>query len=405
LTGFVRGSSYPTGPRKSVSARSVWAFVLVVLVLSRLLFLGTGALAAILLPQADPGGDPLGPAGFLGYWAHWDGAWYSEVATEGYGGREPASTAFFPLYPLLVKLGTAVGGGPAFWGVAVSLAATALALFFVYRISERLFDARAARAATLCLAFFPTAFFLNAVYTEALFLALTAGAVWAALVRRDFMIAGILGALAAATRNLGFLVLVPLLFEWMRHRRELGMRGVLGIALVPAGLAAYAAYLGARFGDPLVFARQQERYWNREVSGPLATLGDAWTAAGIGMEYMLDPATLFLGTDATPALEASNALNLAFLVFFVFVALAGLFVLPAGFSIYAAGLVLLPVLTPSPRFPLMSLPRFVLGAFPIFMVLGYLLSRSGWKLATWLVFSGGLGAALTALFVTWRWVA
>jgi hypothetical protein len=39
------------------------------------------------------------------------------------------------------------------------------------------------------------------------------------------------------------------------------------------------------------------------------------------------------------------------------------------------------------------------------MVLGYLLSRSGWKLATWLVFSGGLGAALTALFVTWRWVA
>ena len=393
------------GSDKGASARSVWAFVLVVFFLSRLLFLGAGALAVLFLPQADPAGDPLGPGGFLGYWANWDGAWYAEVATGGYGERAPASTAFFPLYPLLVKLGTVVGSGPAFWGVLVSLASTLFALFFVYRVAEKLYDARAARAATLCLAFFPTAFFLNAVYTEALFLALTAGTLWAALVRRDFLLAGLLGALAAATRNLGVLLLVPLLFEWVRHRRELGLRGVLGMALVPAGLVAYAAYLWARFGDPLVFARQQGDYWNREISGPLATLGDAWTAAGIGVGYVLDPATLFLGTDATPALEASNVLNLVFLVFFLGVAFAGLFVLPPGLSVYAAALVLLPVLTPSPRFPLMSLPRFVLGAFPVFLVLGFLLSRSRWTLAAWLLFSGGLGVALTALFVTWRWVA
>jgi len=390
---------------KDAPARSAWTFIFAVFVLSRLLFVGAGALAVLLLPQADPAGDPLGPAGFLDYWARWDGAWYAEIATGGYGERAPASTAFFPLYPMLVKLGTVVGGGPALWGVLVSFASTLFALFFVYRIAEKLYDARAARAATLCLAFFPTAFFLNAVYTEALFLALTAGTLWAALVRRDFLVAGLLGALAAATRNVGVLLVMPLLFEWARHRREIGPRGVLGVALVPAGLAAYAAYLWVRFGDPLVFARQQGDYWNREISGPLATLGDAWTAAGIGVEYVLDPATLFLGTDATPALEASNVLNLGFLVFFLIVAFAGLFVLPPGLSVYAAALVLLPILTPSPRFPLMSLPRFVLGAFPVFLVLGYLLSRSRWTLATWLVLSGGLGVALTALFVTWRWVA
>jgi hypothetical protein len=393
------------GSEKGASARSVWTFVSVVFLLSRLLFLGAGALAALLLPQADPAGDPLGPGGFLGYWANWDGAWYAEIATGGYGERAPASTAFFPLYPVLLKLGTVVGGGPAPWGVGVSLASTLFALFFVYRVAERLYDARAARATTLCLAFFPTAFFLNAVYTEALFLALTAGTLWAALLRRDLLVAGLLGALAAATRNVGVLLLVPLLFEWMRHRREFGLRGAFGVALVPAGLVAYAAYLWARFGDPLVFARQQGDYWNREISGPLATLGDAWAAAGVGVGYVLDPATLFLGTDATPALEASNVLNLVFLVFFLGLALAGLFVLPPGLSVYAAALVLLPVLTPSPRFPLMSLPRFVLGAFPVFLVLGFLLSRSRWTLAAWLAFSGGLGVALTALFVSWRWVA
>jgi hypothetical protein len=403
--GRVETYSHRAASRRKPPAGSAWLFVFVAFVSSRLLFLGVGAVAVAVLPQADPAGDPLGPSGFLGYWANWDGAWYAEIVAEGYGERAPASTAFFPLYPLLVKLGTAVGGGPAFWGVLVSLAATFFALFFVYGISEKLYDARAARAATLCLAFFPTAFFLNAVYTEALFLALTTGTIWAAIVRRNFLVAGLLGALAAATRNVGVLLLIPLLWELVRHRRELGWRGVFGVAFVPAGLAAYAAYLWARFGDPLVFVRQQGDYWNREISGPLTTLGDAWEAAGIGLEYVLDPATLFLGTDATPALEASNVLNLAFLAFFLVVALAGLFVLPFGLSIYAGLLVLLPVLTPSPRFPLMSLPRFVLGAFPVFLVLGYFLSRSKWTLATWLVISAVLGVALTAMFVTWRWVA
>jgi len=53
----------------------------------------------------------------------------------------------------------------------------------------------------------------------------------------------------------------------------------------------------------------------------------------------------------------------------------------------------------------MSQPRFVLGAFPMFLVLGYLLSRNRVALVLWLILSGGLGVALTTLFTTWRWVA
>jgi hypothetical protein len=53
----------------------------------------------------------------------------------------------------------------------------------------------------------------------------------------------------------------------------------------------------------------------------------------------------------------------------------------------------------------MSLPRFMLGAFPLFLVLGYLLSKNRPALWAWLVMSGSLGAALTAMFATWRWVA
>ena len=391
--------------RTSTTKSGAWPFVLAVFAASRLLFLGAGSLAAVYLPQADPAGEPLEPSGFLNYWAHWDGAWYSEISTEGYGARAPASTAFFPLYPMLVRFGATLGGGPAAWGVGISLLATLFALYFVYRIAETLYDVRAARAATLVLAFFPTAFFMNAVYTEALFLAFTAGSVWAACVRRDLLFAGLLGALAAATRNLGILLLIPLFLEWMRHRREFGARGILGLALVPLGLAGYAAFLWARFGDPLVFVRQQGEYWGRELANPISTARDAWRTAREGAWYLLDPAALFVSADPTPALDASNTLNLVFLVFFLAVAVVAIFVLPPRLSMYSFVLVLLPVLTPSSSFPLMSQPRFVLGAFPMFLVLGYLLSRNRVALVLWLILSGGLGVALTTLFTTWRWVA
>ena len=394
-----------TSASKDSSNREAWAFVLISFAFSRLLFLGTGAIAAAYLPQADPAGDPLGPPGLLSYWAHWDGAWFSEIATEGYGGLAPASTAFFPLYPMLVRLGMVLGGGPALWGVLISLLSTPFALFFLYHISEKLHGTRAARAATLALAFFPTAFFLNAVYSEALFLALSTGAVWAALVRRNLLLAGVFGALAAATRNLGVILVLPLLFEWLRYRREFGWRGLAGVALVPAGFLAYIAFLWALFGDPLVSARQQEEHWGRELANPFATLGDAWQAARDGMKYVLDPETLFLGASATPTLEASNTLNLAFLGLFLILLLVGFFVLPRGFSLYAFVVILLPILTPAPSFPLMSLPRFLLGAFPVFIVLGYLLSRSRMALISWLLLSAGTGVTLTVLFTTWRWVA
>lgn len=370
--------------------------------------MGVGALAAAFIADAEPAGDPLGPGGVFGYWARWDGAWYSEISTGGYDARYPASTAFFPLYPLLIRLGTLVGGGPALWGVAISLLATFFALYFVYRIAEHLYDVRAARAATLVTAFFPTAFFLNAVYTEALFLAFSAGCIWAAMVRRELLIAGVLGALAAATRSLGVLLVIPLALEWLRFRRESGASGLLSIALVPAGTAAYLGFLWVRFGEPLVSFKQQEAYWGREPANPADTLSAAWSAAGDGLSYLARPLELLTSPTAGPTLAASNALNLVFLGLFLVVIGAGIMLLPPGLSVYSLILVLAGMLAPSPDLPLMSLPRFLLGAFPMFLVLGVVLSRAPYgrlALSTWLLLSGAAGAWMAALFVTWHWVA
>jgi len=242
-------------------------------------------------------------------------------------------------------------------------------------LAEHLYHARAARAATLALAFFPTAFFLNAVYTEALFLALAAGSVWAARVRRDLLLAGVLGALAAATRNPGIFLLAPLFYEWLRASREFGWRGLAALGLVQAGLVAYASFLWIRFEDPLLFARQQQK-WGRELANPVSTLEYALGGAVKGAKRVLDPAALFVGDTVGPSFQFSLAVGLAVLVVCLFLLGAGFAGLPPGLSVYAFVVVLPPVLVPSYYLPLMSLPRLVLGAFPVFLVLGFLLSRS-----------------------------
>lgn len=386
------------------------SFPVAVWALSRAFFLVVGSLAAANIDPAIPQGDLVPPPGALSRWAVWDGAWYSAIAADGYPNvLAPASTAFFPLFPLTLRGGLALGGGAPAWGVVISTLAACAALCFLHQIAAHHFGERVARASTLGFAFFPTSFFLNAAYSEALFLALTTGAVWAALVRRDLLVAGIFAAFATATRNVAVFLLVPLVYELVSRQKENGCRArdVIGVALAPAGLVAYMGYLWARFGSPLQFmAAQGERPgWQRGLTDPLATVREAWEAAGPGWTYLIHPGRLFEGESAGPSFGLSNPvgfLSLALAVALVVVAVA---VLPRALAAYGAALIAIPVLYPNPDLPLISLPRYMLAAFPLFIALGWVLARNRYVLATWVLCSAAAGGMLTALFTSWRWVA
>ncbi|HEX6700551.1 MAG TPA: mannosyltransferase family protein, partial [Gaiellaceae bacterium] len=260
-----------------------WPLVVAVWAGSRAFFFVVGAIGHAYLSHADPGGSPREPHGILNYWAHWDGGWYAAIALHGYF-TAPA-TSFFPLYPGLIWLAKHLGGGAAFWGVTISTLALLPALFFCYRIAEDLYDARVARATILTLAFFPSAFFLNAVYTESLFLMLTSGAIWAMRCQRSLLLAGAFAYFATATRNVGVFLLVPLAWEWLRHRRELGYSSLVGLLVAPGGLAAYMVYLWKGLGHPLYFAIAQRETWGRALTDPLKTLHKAWTTGVFGARY------------------------------------------------------------------------------------------------------------------------
>jgi hypothetical protein len=200
-------------------------------------------------------------------------------------------------------------------------------------------------------------------------------------------------------------LLVPLAYEWLRNAREYRWR-VAYLALAPSGLLAYAAYLWWRFGDPFLFYTEQS-HWGREATGPLDSLLSALSRGGESLGLLFSPR---LWADPSPgrvadALGAAiNAYNLVFLGLALALLVAGLRVMPPDFSAYAFLLILPPTLFGAAQIPLMGLPRYVLVAFPLFIVLGVLLEGRR-LLGLWLTLSAVFSLLLCALFVTWRFVA
>jgi hypothetical protein len=389
------------------------AFVLAVYAASRLFYLISGSLLANLVPTSGFQRATLDvPSGSMNIWSHWDGEHYVTLAMGGYlNPPENVSPAFFPLYPLLLRSFAELLGGPiskealSVWGPLISLLFLPFAFYFIYHIALEGRGERVARDTILILAFFPTTFFLNAAYTESLFLALSAGSLWAMRVRKDLLVACVMAALAAATRNVGIFLVVPLMYEWIKDIERFRWRGIY-LLLAPGGLFAYMGYLWVSFGDPLLFYSAQES-WGRQATGPLDTASRAWGAAVEGAGRLLDPdlwAHPSLSNAANQLAGASNFFNLAFFVFAIVVLLAGSRYLPLSLTVYGLLLVAPAALFGTPGSPLMGTPRYVLVAFPVFIVLA-LLFRNRVLLGGWLVVSTLISLALCGLFVSWRFVA
>ena len=389
------------------------AFVLAVYAASRLLYLISGSLLAYVVPTSSFQRVTLDvPFRSMNIWSHWDGEHYVALAMGGYlNPADSVSPAFFPLYPLLMRSFAELFGGPiskealSVWGPLLSLLFLPFALYFIYQIALDEFDERVAKGAVLILAFFPTTFFLNAAYTESLFLALSAGALWAVRVRKDLLLACVLAALAGATRNVGVFLMVPLMYEWIKDLESFRWRGIY-LLLAPGGLLAYMGYLWVRFGDPLLYYSAQES-WGRQATGPLDTASRALGSAAEGAGRLIDPGLWANPTLGNVAYHLGGAVNFFNLVFFVFagvVLIAGLKELPLSLTIYGLLLVAPATLFGTPESPLMGTPRYVLVAFPVFIVLG-LFFRNRVLFGGWLVLSGLVSLALCALFVSWRFVA
>lgn len=248
---------------------------------------GCAAGAAILSRAALLGfcavfADPDGFSSLVGLWNHWDGPHYMDIARYGYvddrSGDQWLFIVFFPLYPWLTSLVARLGVSVETAGMAVSWVSLAGAACVLYLLTLADGTPADARRAVKYMLIFPVTVFLGAQYTESLFLLLSVSCLYA-LRKKRWALAGAMGFLAALTRNLGALLALPFVIEFLADRGLIGpgwprqwralrfsrVRAGLWIGLIPLGTLVYLGINQAVYGDPLMFLTIQSDHWNQHL--------------------------------------------------------------------------------------------------------------------------------------------
>ena len=294
-------------------------------------------------------------------------------------------------------------------GIVVSLAAALVSFVLLYRLAEERLGADGARRAVLYLAVFPMSLFLQAVYSESLFLALALGAFLLAE-RRRWLGAGAVTGLAVLTRISG-VALLPALAVLAWRRPPAAKRALASLCLAPLVFAAYPLYLGLARGDAFAFAALAGLLEPPPLARRARSAGSGTACAPAGpASGSSSPARTPITTGAGPGrrpdarrrgqpgvLRASSSC-------FVVLTVIAWRRFGAPYGLFCAVSLAIPLSVPSERWPLLSLPRFGLVLFPCFLALAALGGRPRVHTAILVVSSIMLGVAVTQ-WALWQWVA
>ncbi len=361
----------------------------------------------------------------LSAFAAWDGEWYVRITSAGYNydPQRPSAVAFFPLYPSLAGSIVYLTGMRPEWALLLVSHAALVAVFVLLAayVQQRFPTAGPDLAAWTLLAFglFPTTFWFRMTYSESTFLLLAVLALYG-MQRgwRPVLVAVVVG-LATASRSVA-VALVPVVawYVWergsgqetqvTRSSRLLSWMGRM-VVLAPVcvwGLAAYMLYQWAAFGEPLAFVKTQVHWTERPVTFTDQIVG-ALTLEPIRAVY--DSSSSCYWANVPPRGNLLFNLKAANPVYFL--VSVGLVLL--GWRkrwlntrelLLAAGLLTIPYVMQGTRTGMSSQARYAAVVFPVYLVLGQLLSRCPAPLAAVLLaISGVFLAVYSALFVSWYW--
>ncbi len=199
-----------------------------------------------------------GTSGLYRLSSMWDAYWYQDLAVHGYAGSTPVPGphglyevyAFFPAYPMLIRLVHGLLLLPVnYAALVVAWVASLVAAWGVFALADRLYGRRVGLLAAVLWGATPYAVVESSAYSELLFTAFAAWAVYAA-VCRNWVWAGTLSMLAGLTRPTGIAVAVAVsgAASWELLRRRAGWRAAGGMLLAPLGFVGFVGWVGIQKG-------------------------------------------------------------------------------------------------------------------------------------------------------------
>jgi Gpi18-like mannosyltransferase len=329
------------------------------------------------------------PDSVISIWNTWDTHHYLNIAKEGYSSsivdEKHLLIVFFPLYPFLIKIFSLVFQDHLLSALLVSNIAYIFAVFYLYKLVHIDFEKEDALRSIIYFSIFPTAYFLHAAYTESLFLALTLASFYYA--RKDrWALSGVIGMLAAATKITGIILLPVLVIEYLSQReykKENIRKDVLWILVIAIGFVLYLVLNYITYGDPLKFLEIQSGHWSKHLAIPTEGFFDAWYSI-----FLRPPANSIYG----------GWFEIFFSVLGLILVIYSFFRLRLSYSLYVLATWLIVTSTSF----WLSIPRYTLSMFPIFILLAVLGRRK--EINYIVIFLSLIFYALfLSLFVRGRW--
>jgi len=293
-------------------------------------------------------------------WANFAGSDFLDLAKFNYGPPlEKGTYILFPLFPWLIGEVTRITSDYLASGLLIAHLSLILALLILYRLVKLDFKENIARLTLTLLMIFPTSFFFGSVYTESFFLLLVVLTFY--LTRKNYLLLACLTALfASATRFAGIFLWPAIIWEvWQGHDRK----KVIWLLLPQLGLLSYMKYLSERTGDALYFLKVSPDF------GPNLVISKVILLHQVFYRY----AKMILFSSHTDISFAVIILELVIGVLCLVLTIIAFRKLRFSYALF----LLLSYLIPTFTGTFVSQPRYLLTAFPGFILLALWFSKQG----------------------------
>ena len=315
----------------------------------------------------------------LGIYGQWDYVWYQNIAAHGYFSGQSFGSAervFLPGDPAALVAVHLFTRNWVVAGLLVSLVAGGVALVCIGRLGGE-------RAALYMLTA-PAAMYLIVGYSESLFLALALPA-WMAAKRRNRPLAALLAGLAGLVRVNGLFLIAALLVAAATSERGMRLRATAWASVSLIGPAAYAVYLRIGTGSWAAWLDANKNGWGLRFVGTAQSLHNTWNMA--------------FGHSLTPERAAMFQLEIGCMAVGVVLAILLLWRNAWPEATYV-GLTFAALGTTTFY---QSVPRALLIAWPLYLLLAQVADRRPWVGQIYLWICAPLAVVVAMYFFLGQW--